>query len=84
MEYGGTRSRTPNDLLFFGKVFFLLLNKMTFFVIFFLTFLSESRNFAGQRFFDLKSDIAPIAQLAEQLTLNQLVRGSSPCGRTNL
>src|SRR5690606_35716931 len=25
---------------------------------------------------------APIAQLAEQLTLNQRVRGSSPCGRT--
>ena len=26
---------------------------------------------------------APIAQLVERLTLNQRVRGSSPCGRTN-
>ena len=25
---------------------------------------------------------APIAQLVERLTLNQRVRGSSPCGRT--
>jgi hypothetical protein len=25
---------------------------------------------------------APVAQLVEQLTLNQLVRGSSPCGCT--
>jgi hypothetical protein len=28
--------------------------------------------------------VAPIAQLAEQLTLNQRVVGSSPTGRTNL
>ena len=26
----------------------------------------------------------PVAQMAEQLTLNQLVRGSSPLGVTNL
>ena len=27
---------------------------------------------------------APVAQLVEQLTLNQRVQGSSPCGRTNI
>ena len=30
----------------------------------------------------LPTQWAPIAQLVERLTLNQLVRGSSPCGRT--
>ena len=35
------------------------------------------------RNFDALRD-APIAQLVERLTLNQRVRGSSPCGRTNI
>lgn len=30
----------------------------------------------------IKLEFASVAQLAEQLTLNQLVRGSSPCGGT--
>ena len=38
----------------------------------------KSSNFALA--FEMKH--APVAQLVEQLTLNQRVQGSSPCGRT--